>query len=274
MVMDKFRDKVAIVTGAASGIGRALSVELGRREAIVICADINLDGAEKTASKINSGGGCSKAQHLDVTKPQDVKNLIDETKKTHGRIDFIFNNAGIAILGEVTDMSLDQWQKIVDVNLMGVIYGSIFAYEVMVEQGFGHIVNTASVAGLVPTPMITAYCATKHGVVGLSNSLRAEGRALGVKVGVACPGNVRTEIHEAATMLNLDRQKLISKINLIIGPEKAARKIIRGVKRNKAIIIFPMHASITWIFFRISNSLFFLAARGAVKVFRNLKYEQ
>ncbi len=271
--MEKFKDKIAIVTGAASGIGRALSAELGRRGVMVICADINLDGAEKTASKIKGGGGRAQGRHLDVTKAKDVKKLIDEIKEKHGRIDYVFNNAGIAILGEVTEMSIDQWRRIVDVNLMGVIYGTIFAYEVMVGQGSGHIVNTASLAGLIPAPMITAYCATKHGVVGLSNSLRAEGRTFGVKVGVVCPGNVRTEIHDAAILLNLDREKLISKINLIIGPEKAARKILRGVRRNKAIITFPLHASITWRFFRLSISLFFLAARGVVKIFRNLKYE-
>lgn len=272
--MEKFKDKVAIVTGAASGVGRALSAELGGRGAIVICADINLDGAEETASKIKRGGGSAKAQYLDVTKAPDVKGLIDEIKDKHGRIDFLFNNAGIAILGEVTDMSIDHWRKIVDVNLMGVIYGTIFAYEVMVRQGFGHIVNTASLAGLIPTPMLTAYSATKHGVVGLSNSLRAEGCALGVKVGVVCLGNIKTELHEAATMLNLDREKLIAKIHLIISPEKAALKIIRGVRRNKAMMTLPLHSLIPWLLFRFSPSLFFLVARGAVKVFGNLKYEQ
>jgi short-subunit dehydrogenase len=211
--------------------------------------------------------------YLDVTKAKDVKRLIDETKKTHGRIDYVFNNAGIAILGEVTEMSVDQWRKIVDVNLMGVIYGSIFAYEVMVGQGFGHIVNTASVAGLVPTPMITAYAATKHGVVGLSNSLRAEGRIFGVKVGVVCPGNVKTEIHDAAIFLNLDRERVIERVTLIISPEKAAGKIIRGVRRNKAITAFPLHSSIPWLLFRISPSLSFFITRGFINIFRGLKSE-
>ena len=271
--MDKFKGKVAIVTGAASGIGRALSNELARRGAVVVCADIDLGGAKETASRINGGGGRAKGVYLDVTKAEEVKRLIGETKETHGRIDYIFNNAGIAILGEVTDMSLDQWRRIVDVNLMGVIYGSIFAYEVMVEQGFGHIVNTASLAGLIPTPMVTAYGVTKHGVVGLSNSLRAEGRVFGVKVGVICPGNVRTEIHDAAILLNLDRERLIKRIDLIISPEVAARKIIRGVRRNRAIITFPLHAFIPWLLFRLSPSLFFFITRGFIKIFRSMKSE-
>jgi NAD(P)-dependent dehydrogenase (short-subunit alcohol dehydrogenase family) len=123
-----------------------------------------------------------------------VQELVDETVRDYGRLDYMFNNAGIGMGGEVRDMDLEHWRRVLEVNLWGVTCGTSAAYEEMVRQGFGHIVNTASLAGLIPLPMVAAYCATKHAVVGLSASLRAEAAALGIKVSVVCPGFVETGI--------------------------------------------------------------------------------
>ena len=167
-----YKDKVAVVTGAGSGIGRSLCEELGRLGAFVVVSDINIENAIETASSIESCGGRAKAEKLDVTIEKDVENIVAKTVKEHGRVDFMFNNAGIAVIGEVHEMTKEQWDKVIKINLMGVIYGTTAAYSAMVKQGFGHIVNTSSQAGLISsTGSSTAYGTAKHGVVGLSNGL-------------------------------------------------------------------------------------------------------
>jgi NAD(P)-dependent dehydrogenase (short-subunit alcohol dehydrogenase family) len=133
---------------------------------MVVVADINAGGAGQVASTITTASGRARAAHLDVSRAEDVQKLIDETASKHGQLDFMFNNAGIAMGGEVRDMDLEHWRRILDVNLWGVIYGTTAAYRVMTQQGFGHIVNTASLGGLIPEPMATAYATTKHAVVG------------------------------------------------------------------------------------------------------------
>ena len=189
---NSFRDKVAIVTGGASGIGKAVCEELARHGAIVTVADINEEGAIQVASAITANGEQADAVKLDVVNAEDVKKLVKDTAEKYDRLDYMFNNAGITIGGEVRDLSREHWQKILDVNLWGVIYGTTAAYKLMVQQGFGHIVNTASLAGLIPFPMQTMYTASKHAVVGLSRTLRLEGAELGVRVSVICPGAVES----------------------------------------------------------------------------------
>jgi NAD(P)-dependent dehydrogenase (short-subunit alcohol dehydrogenase family) len=269
--MDHFQDKVAIVTGGASGIGRALCQELGQRGAVVIVADINSEGAEQVASAI-AAEGRARAVHLDVSQEEAVQKLIDETASEHGRLDYIFNNAGIAISGEVRDLNLEHWRRVLDVNFLGVLYGTTIAYELMVQQGFGHIVNTASLAGLIGYPTNTPYAATKYAVVGLSNSLRLEAAELGVKVSVVCPGYVDTGIYEAGTIVNVsqaDKEKLHAEIPFkLMDVNKAAHAILRGVKRNKAIIVFPAHARLLWWLYRLNPSLLTPLGSSIVKGLR------
>ena len=254
---DNFKDKVAIVTGGASGIGRALCEEMARRGTRVVAADINLEGAEQVASAISATGGQADAARLDVTQSDEVQKLIDQTASKHGRLDFMFNNAGIATLGEVRDMKPGQWQRIIDINLMGVVYGSTAAYSLMVEQGFGHIVNTASQAGLYPVSSTTSYALTKHGVVGLSTSLRAEGAGLGVKVSVVCPGPVVSNIVDDATMVGEYKKNFMADAPqfMLMDTSRAARVILRDVARNRAIIVFPFLARYLWWLHRISPSI-------------------
>ncbi|MEQ8659449.1 MAG: SDR family oxidoreductase, partial [Gammaproteobacteria bacterium] len=168
--------EVAIITGGAAGIGLALGSALAARGATVVLADI--DGAAAQAAATRLGARVSAAT-LDVTDAAAVAALVADTVRAHGRVDLMVNNAGIAISGEARDIEIAHWRRVVEVNLMGVIHGCDAAYKQMVAQGHGHIVNIASLAGLVPFPTNASYCATKHAVVGLSQSLRAEGEALG-----------------------------------------------------------------------------------------------
>ncbi len=272
--MNDFKDKVTIVTGAASGIGQALSEALGEAEAFVVLTDVNLAGAQKVASSINEKGGKAEAAQLDVTSAEDVQRLVDETVAKHGRLDLIFNNAGVGVGGEARDLSLADWRHIVDVNLMGVIYGTAAAYQVMVKQGYGHIVNTASLAGLLGAPFMVPYSATKHAVVGLSKSLRAEAADLGVKVTVICPGFIQTNIFDANPWRKIDKAEIMKKIPFkMVEAKEAARIILRGVRRNKAMIVFPGYAKIFWLLSRISAKLVAPLDRKTVKDFRASRRE-
>ncbi len=268
--MNTFKDKVAFVTGGASGIGRALCMELGKREAIVVAADIDEQGAKEVAASITSNGGRAKAYHLDVTKAEDIQKLIDETYSEYGRLDFMFNNAGIAIFGEVRDAQLDHWINLININQVGVIQGTLAAYEKMIEQGTGHIVNTASISGLTPYPICVPYTITKHAVVGLTTSLRLEAAGLGVKVSVVCPGPIQTNIANSATRLHTQSTEDIFAKAFTMGmdTQKAAKIILRGVKRNKAIIVFPFHAKFAWWLYRIHPALATPMGRAMVKGFR------
>jgi NAD(P)-dependent dehydrogenase (short-subunit alcohol dehydrogenase family) len=170
-----FENKIAIVTGGASGIGRALCQELAQRGARVVVADINAPAAHQVASALTGAHQQAVSACVDVSQEQSVQTLVYETVAQYGRLDYMFNNAGIGLVADLRDMTLEHWRRIVDINLWGVIYGTTAAYHIMLQQGAGHIVNTASAAGLFPSAALgTAYTATKHAVVGLSTAFRPE----------------------------------------------------------------------------------------------------
>jgi NAD(P)-dependent dehydrogenase (short-subunit alcohol dehydrogenase family) len=255
-MITSFHSQAAIVTGGASGIGRALCEELARRGAVVVVADINCEGARSVAAGIAANGGRAEAALLDVTRAEDVQRIVDDTVRAHGRLDYMFNNAGIGVGGEVRDLTLDHWRKSIDINLWGAIYGTTAAYAAMLRQGSGHIVNTASAAGLVGEPGLAPYSVTKSAVVALSAALRAEAEALGVRVSVVCPGFVDTAIFENAIGVQIDKDEFLRKlpVKLVSAPD-AARAILRGVERNESIIVFPFYARLAWWLIRINPSI-------------------
>lgn len=250
---DTLDQKVAIVTGAASGIGEAVSLELARRGARVVIADIDVDDAKRVATAIADSGGRATARRLDVSQERDIRRLVQDTAAAYGRLDYQFNNAGIAIGGDARDLTLDQWRRVLDVDLYGVLYGTLAAYPIMVRQGFGHIVNTSSAAGLLPMPLSAPYCTAKHAVVGLSMSLRAEGADLGVKVSVVCPGYVRTKIFENSVVVNMPQElagRTPGRVKIIEAAE-AAQVILNGLARNQAVIAFPRYIRLAWRAYRL-----------------------
>ncbi len=237
--MRVFRDKVAIVTGAASGIGRALSQQLVGHGARVVLTDIDASLLEETTAGIGDG---ARSMVVDVTDPAAVQRCVDDVVEREGRVDYMFNNAGIVVVCELSEMDLTDWQRTIDVNLRGVVHGIHAAYPQMIRQGSGHIVNTASVAGLAPAPTFAAYCATKHAVVGLSRALRAEAKAHGVNVSVLCPGFVDTALVDNAKVIGFDRGKLVSKNPFkFLSADACAAVALKGVARNKQDIVVTTH---------------------------------
>lgn len=275
--MDQWSGKVAIVTGGASGIGRALCKEMGRRGAVVVAADIDADGGQQTAAAVTSAGGRASAVEVDVAQAEAVEELVGWTYSRFGRLDYMFNNAGVTVGGDLRDMGLGHWRYALDVNLWGVVYGTVAAYRVMVKQGFGHIVNTASVGGLVPVPMGTAYAVAKHGVVGLSTSLRAEAADLGVRVSVVCPGFIRTGVSDRA--LNVTKVKDEEALAHALAPARmmsakdCARLILRGVEKNRAIITVTAPARLIWWLYRLWPSLVVGLFRKMARDYRALRVE-
>jgi NAD(P)-dependent dehydrogenase (short-subunit alcohol dehydrogenase family) len=271
-----FAGGTAIVTGAASGIGRALAEELARRGCEVVLADLQVALAREVASHICAAGGTARAIKVDVTNFPAVKKLVKETARRTGRLDYIFNNAGIVIGGGVDLYGIADWYKVIDVNIRGVVNGIQAAYPLMVAQGFGHIVNTASMAGLMPGPGNTVYTMTKHGVVGLSTSLRGEAAPKGVRVSVICPGVIKTPILEGGgrygkMLIEIPAEEMRRLWERLrpMPPEIFARKVLDAVAKNKAIIIAPRWWRVFWWINRVSPPLAISLAQWAFQ--RNLK---
>lgn len=255
-------DNVAFITGGASGIGAAFAKELGRRGSEVILADRQLGLAEEIATAIRQGGGEATAVELDVRDAAQFEQVVDDTVARTGRIDYLFNNAGIAIGGAILGYTLPDWYDVFDVNLRGVAHGIQAVYPVMCRQGSGHIINTASVAGLLPTGEAASYAATKHAVVGLSKALRIEAKEHGVKVSALCPGAIRTPILTSGKYgrLNLKEGAETKVMELWervwpMNVDVFARKALRDIERNKPIVIVPSFWKTVWWLERFSPSL-------------------
>jgi NAD(P)-dependent dehydrogenase (short-subunit alcohol dehydrogenase family) len=245
--------KVAIVTGAGSGIGAALSRALVARGDTVVLADIDVAMAASVAEAL--GTDRARPVGLDVRDASAVAALIDFVVAEHGRLDLLFNNAGVGMRGELQDVSLEHWNRVIDVNVRGVVHGVAAAYPVMLAQGSGHIVNTASLAGLCPSPLLAAYSTTKHAVVGLSRSLRAEAAMHGVRVTVVCPGPVDTpfldkggpeDLPPTPLRQHLDLRAMLTRGGPVYSAGDVARDILAGVDRNRALVVTPRQARVAW----------------------------
>jgi NAD(P)-dependent dehydrogenase (short-subunit alcohol dehydrogenase family) len=278
-----FDGAIAVITGGASGIGLALARGLAARGASVVIADRQVDLARDAVAQITTSGGRAEALELDVRDVAAVEAGIATVFERHGRLDFLFNNAGIGVGGEVLEYSVADWDDVIGVDLLGVAYGVQAAYGRMVRQGFGHIVNTASMAGLMPAPFTVSYGAAKHGVVGLSRSLRAEASHHGVRVSVLCPGVIRTPIlaqgGRYGRMLpsipeSVQREMMDSTRPMNV--DLFAARCLPQIAANREIIVVPSWWKAVWYLNRISPALgtalasrFFLRARRAIEENRN-----
>lgn len=265
---DALAGRTAIVTGGASGIGRALGAQLVARGAHVILADIDGAAAERAATELAPavGGTASIAgRRLDTCDEAAFRSLVDEIiEERGGGLDMLFNNAGISMGGPTHELTRAHWDRIIDVNIRGVVNGILAAYPTMVEQGYGHIINTASAAGLAPPPFVTAYAMTKHAVIGLSTGLRLEAALHGVRISVLCPGSIETPILDRAPEGDLPatasapmtaRQYLAIVRQKPISVDRFARRALQQLARNKAVIVVPSSARSLWYLQRLSPGL-------------------
>jgi NAD(P)-dependent dehydrogenase (short-subunit alcohol dehydrogenase family) len=262
-----FTGKQAIVTGAGSGIGAALCRALVAAGADVVCTDVDGAAAAATVDSLN-GRGTAWSAVLDVTDAAAVQAAVDNVVARSGRLDLMFNNAGIVWGGDTELLTLDQWNAIIDVNIRGVVHGVAAAYPVMLRQGHGHIVNTASMAGLTAAGQITSYVMTKHAIVGLSLALRSEAVSRGVGVLAICPAAVETPLLDKGALGGfVGREYYLNGqgIKTAYDPDRLARDALTAIERNKALLVVPKRAHAAWLFARLAPGLLQRISIGFVK---------
>jgi NAD(P)-dependent dehydrogenase (short-subunit alcohol dehydrogenase family) len=246
--MEQLEGRVAVVTGAASGIGRAIVDALVAERMRVVMADVEEAALVRAAGEVTGAGGDVLAVVCDVSNAASVVALRDETLAAYGAVHLVCNNAGVAPVGPMVETTASDWAWVLGVNVAGVAHGVITFGPLMAAQGFGHIVNTASEAGLSTVPILGMYCASKHAVVGLSEALYKELGPQGVGVSVLCPNLVRTQIfhsernrpeappatvtqHETLGML----REVIDQVG--ISPAEVAAAVVAAVKENRFWIL-------------------------------------
>lgn len=227
--MAELEDKVAIVTGAASGIGRSTALALAREGAQVVVSDVDEAGGQETVRLIEQQGGEAIFVKTDVSDPGAVEALVDKAVETYGRLDVMVNNAGIG--GEqalLADYSLENWNRVIGINLSGVFYGMKYAIPAMLKSGGGSIINVASILGQVGFATAPAYVAAKHGIVGLTKNAALEYSAQGVRVNAVGPGFIRTPMIEQLEEDEATNQMLVSMhpIGRLGEPEEVAELIV------------------------------------------------
>ena len=238
-------DRTAVVTGASSGIGAATARALAAEGFAVALAARREDRINELAEEITGGGGKALAVPTDVGDPDSARSLIQKAKDEFGSVDVLVNNAGVMLLGPIFGAELEHWQRMVNVNLLGLLYCTHAALPVMQEQGGGHIVNVSSVAGRVARLGSGVYNATKWGVGAFSESLRQEALNFNVRVTIIEPGYVDTELqgHNEHPMVVETMAKNKEEIGKVLEAEDIARAIVYAVQQ-------PEHVSINEVLVR------------------------
>lgn len=236
-----FKGKKILITGAGSGIGKATSLTLAGLDATLILTDLNPEAVEQTATEARSRGANGADTHIvDVADWDDMQAMAAKVHRKHGALDILINNAGVGLAGDFLSTTIEDWQWVLGINLMGVVHGCKLFAPAMVAKGHGHIVNLASAAGYYAAPDMSAYSASKHAVLGLSESLRAELASQGVGVSAICPGVINTGIVASSRMRGAagDAQDSIvafyRKRNY--GPELVADAIVSAIRHNRAVV--------------------------------------
>ena len=258
--MKGFDGKVAVVTGAGSGIGQALAVALGRSGAKLAISDIDTDGLAATEERLNAMGAPVKADRLDVTEREAFQLYADAVKDHFGTVNQVYNNAGISFMGSIEASQFKDIERVMDVDYWGVVNGTKVFLPHLIASGDGHVVNISSVFGLLAVPGQGAYNAAKFAVRGFTEALRQEMVVAGHPVKVTCvhPGGIKTAIaRNSAAVEGVDQEALASYFDKKLAstsPQKAARVILDGVRRNRARVLVGNDAKALDLLARISGA--------------------
>ena len=267
--MKNFAGKLALVTGAGSGIGRATAVALADEGARIAVTDINPESARATARNIADSGGEAQAFELDVAQPAQIEQVADDVERSMGVPSILVNNAGIAVGGEFLDTSAENWQRVIAVNLVGLVdCCRVFIPRMVAGENGGHVVNIASMLGYTAARGVSAYCTTKFGVLGFSECLRAELGSHGIGVSVICPGIVATNIiqssHLESTQYDVEeKREAIQAVyeNRNYPPERVAKVIIRAIRKNRGVVPVTREAWFSYYLKRFAPGISGLIAK-------------
>ncbi|MFC5679622.1 SDR family NAD(P)-dependent oxidoreductase [Aeromicrobium endophyticum] len=257
--MTHFTGKVAVVTGAASGIGRALALELARRGARLAISDVDVAGLAETETMVAQLGAQVRADHLDVSQRELVLAYADDVAEHFGVVHLVFNNAGIAFTGSIEQMSFKDIDRVMDVDFWGVVSGTKAFLPHLIASGDGHVVNISSIFGLFAVPKQSAYNAAKFAVRGFTEALRQEmvNDHRPVKVTCVHPGGIKTNIARNSEQVEgLDHDRLASSFDKLArtSPEKAADVILAGVEKGKARVLIGTDAKALDLLVRVTGS--------------------
>ncbi|ORB29340.1 SDR family NAD(P)-dependent oxidoreductase [Mycolicibacterium parafortuitum] len=254
--MQGFAGKVAVVTGAGSGIGQALAIELGRSGALVAISDVDTEGLAATEQRLKAIGAHVKSDRLNVTERETFLQYADEVAEHFGKVNQIYNNAGIAFTGDIEITQFKDFERVMDVDFWGVVNGTKAFLPHLIASGDGHVVNVSSVFGLFSVPGQAAYNSAKFAVRGFTEALRQEMALAGHPVKVSCvhPGGIKTAIaRNASAAEGLDPEALAKTFDKKLAsttPEKAAQVILDGVRKNKARILIGNDAKMFEVLIR------------------------
>ena len=268
--MKDFRKKVVVITGAGSGIGRATALAFAREGAKLHLSDINRERIETVAKEIRELGAEATPYVVDSTDRAAMAKFAEDVYANAGRVDILHNNAGIAVAAPVEELSLEHWERIININLWGVIHGVHYFLPRMIAQGEGgHIVNTASGAGLIAMPLLAAYSATKFAIVGLSETMSIELTKYGIHTTALCPGIINTNIVKdtvfvapAAEMAEKKDQAVNFYERYGATPDKVASDVLAAVRKKRSVQLSPFWQMVwPWLIKRLSVSLYQAIAR-------------
>ncbi|MEA3222626.1 MAG: SDR family oxidoreductase [Thermodesulfobacteriota bacterium] len=251
--------KNAVITGAALGLGRAISIALAKKGWRILVADVNKEEADITLKMVKQAGGSGEIFHCDVTKIGDVQKMADYCFDNWGKIDLLVNNAGVAAGGLTGDISIEDWEWIVGINFWGMVYGCHTFIPKMKAAGGGYIVNIASAAGIASLPEMASYNATKAAIISLSETLKSELVPYDIGVTVVCPSFFNTDLLRNMRYTN-DSQRTFAKAafeNARITSEMIAEMIIKAMKKNKLYLIPQPSGRFIWRMKRISPAMFY-----------------